>query len=83
MFKLTENNPNVHAYINKDNKGYVLGGPAKTIPQEFKGQHTNKKMAVHPVCEFKRVIDRTNTANLKCMKPAFARVTQAGTLIIE
>ena len=86
--KLTQDQKNkesysLHVALNDKNEGFVLGGPAKTIPQNFKKEYENNKMRVEPVCEQKRVIDRTKIWELKSMKPAFARLTDAGTLIIE
>lgn len=88
--KLTEKQANqndfsIHAYINDKGEGFVLGGDAMQIPSDFKEEYYNNKLKVLPVNDgsFDRVIDRTNIAELKSMKPAFARITDANSLIIE
>lgn len=75
----------IHAYLTKDGRGFVLGGDAKVVPQEFREQYNNDELIVRPAFtgEFSRVIDRTQVWRLQNMAPAYARVTEAGTLIIE
>jgi len=80
-----QNDFSIMAHINDEGEGFVLGGDAKVIPNEYKDSYENKKLEALPVNDgsFAQVIDRTNVASLKNMKPAYARVTDANSLIIE
>ena len=72
-----------NVFLNDNNEGFLLGKEAKTIPQRYVDAYYAEEMAQSYAHEYNRVIDRTNIAELQNMKPAYVRVTKAGTLIIE
>ena len=72
-----------NVFLDDNNEGFLLGREAKTIPQKYADINYKLEMRQVPHCEFNRVIDRTHIPELQNMKPAFVRVTEAGTLIIE
>jgi len=83
--KLTQVNKDAdfNVFLDNNNEGFVLGKEAKKIPQKYADVDYKVEMRQAYAHEFNRVIDRTNIAELKSMRPAFARVTDAGSLIIE
>jgi len=83
--KLTKVNKDAdfNVFLDDHNEGFILGREAKTIPYKYSDIDYKKEMRHAYAHEFARVIDRTNIASLKDMKPCYAHVTDAGTLIIE
>ena len=82
--KLTQVHPDAsfNVFLNDNNEGFLLGKEARIVPQEYVDVYKTQ-MTQSYSHEYNRVIDRTNISELQNMKPAYVRVTKAGTLIIE
>lgn len=71
------------AHIDSEGNGFILGAEAQIIPQSFSDKYNEDKLHARQVGDFRRVIDRSSTADAINMKPIYCRVTKADTLIIE
>ena len=76
------NNDQLRVYL-KDNAGFALGGPAKTIPREFVNDYKRGNMDEIAPSTFNRVTNLLDKGRLMNGAPAYARITEAGTLILE
>lgn len=76
------NNDQLTVYL-KGNAGFALGGPAKTIPQEFANDYKRGNMDKVTPSTFNRVTNLLDKGRLMNGAPAYAHITQAGTLILE
>lgn len=74
---------NATAYLDNNGNGFVLGGKAQIVPQVYVDRYNQGELEERSVTDFSRVINRTNIGRLMNMAPAHARVTEAGTLIID
>ena len=81
VYPIKENSFNV--FLNDKKEGFILGKDAKIIPTKYQQEYNNRNLVQSYAHEYKRIIDRTNISELQNMKPAFAKVTELGTLIIE
>ena len=73
---------NTTIYLNEKNEGFAIGGSARIVPQKYVDTYKTEMREI-PASDFKRIINRTHSGDLINGKPAFARVTEAGSLILE
>ena len=76
------NNNQLRVYL-KGSAGFALGGPAKTIPQEFANDYKRGNMDEVAPSTFNRVTNLLDKGRLMNGAPAYARITKAGNLILE
>lgn len=70
-------------YLDNEGKGFALGSGAQVVPQQYVEAYQNNQFKAYEITDFERVIDRIRQPDLTNMKPAYARVTPACTLILE
>ena len=80
VYPTTENSFNV--FLNDKKEGFILGKDVKIIPAEYQQEYTKQNMVQSYAHEYKRIIDRTNIADIQNMKPVYAKVTKSQTLIL-
>ena len=80
VYPTKENSFNV--FLNEKKEGFILGKDAKIIPAEYHQEYYREEMYHSYTHEYKRIIDRTNIADIQNMKPVYAKVTRSETLII-
>lgn len=74
----------IQVFINEETKeGFVIGGGFKIIPADYKEQYEKGELMEYSGWSFDRIINRVSEDEIINMKPAFARVTDANSLIIE
>jgi len=74
---------NYQVYLDNEGNGFALGSFAQVVPHQFVKAYQNNQLKAYKTRNFERVIDRTRQPDLINKKPAHARVTPAGTLILE